>query len=85
MSSGLYQIAWHDQLAEIRLTCGKANAINAQSLAAISEAFDEAYRAQARGVVLTGYDRFFSAGLDLVTSTTSTDRRWTPSSESSIA
>lgn len=46
---------------------GKANALNSQSLAAISQALDEAGRAQARGVILTGYDRFFSAGLDLVT------------------
>ncbi len=65
--SALYRISWHDQTAEISLTCGKANALNPRSLAAISQALDEAGRAQARGVILTGYDRFFSAGLDLVT------------------
>lgn len=66
-NSDLYRVVWHDRVAEIRLTCGKANALNARSLAAVSEAFDEAHRAEARGVVLTGYDCFFSAGLDLVT------------------
>ncbi|MBI4588900.1 MAG: enoyl-CoA hydratase/isomerase family protein [Candidatus Rokubacteria bacterium] len=65
--AGLYRIEWLDQTAEISLTCGKANALNPGSLAAISEALDEAERARARGVILTGYDRFFSAGLDLVT------------------
>jgi enoyl-CoA hydratase len=33
---------------------------------ALARAFEEAARNGARGVVLTGYDRFFSAGLDLV-------------------
>jgi enoyl-CoA hydratase len=63
-----YGLDWHDDgLAEIHLTCGKANALNARSLAAITAAFDEAARRGATGVVLTGYDCFFSAGLDLVT------------------
>lgn len=61
-----YRIEWHGEVAEVRLACGKANALNARSLAAIARALDEAERARARGLVLTGYDRFFSAGLDLV-------------------
>lgn len=64
--SGQYQIWWREQTAEIRLACGKANALNPGSLAAISEALDEARAKEARGVILTGYDRFFCAGLDLV-------------------
>ena len=50
----------------IRLACGKANALNPRSLDAIERALDEATAGDARGLVLTGYDRFFSAGLDLV-------------------
>ena len=65
MVSG-YALTWHDGLAEICLECGKGNALNSRSLAAIAAAFDEAEGASARGVVLTGYDRFFSTGLDLV-------------------
>jgi Delta3-Delta2-enoyl-CoA isomerase len=62
-----YRLEWHDGLAVVRLTCGKANALNPRSLAAIERALDEATGGEARGVVLTGYERFFSAGLDLVT------------------
>jgi enoyl-CoA hydratase len=62
-----YRLDWHDGLALVRLTCGKANALNPRSLAAIERALDEAQGGGARGLVLTGYARFFSAGLDLVT------------------
>jgi enoyl-CoA hydratase len=62
-----YQVEWRDGLALVRLTSGKANALNPRSLAAIERALDEAAGGDARGVVLTGYERFFSAGLDLVT------------------
>jgi len=61
-----YRVAWDDGLAEIHLVCGKANALNPRSLSAIERALDEAEGGGARGVILTGYDRFFSAGLDLV-------------------
>jgi len=64
---GLYRIEWRDGVAEISLNCGKANALNPQSLVAISRALDEAGERGARGVILAGYDRFFSSGLDLVT------------------
>ena len=63
-AGGLYAVEWHGDVADVRLTCGKANALNGRSLAAIDRALDEVERA--RGVVLTGYDHFFSAGLDLV-------------------
>jgi enoyl-CoA hydratase len=62
-----YRLEWRDGVAVIRLACGKANALNPRSLAAIDRALDEAAAGGARGLVLTGYDRFFSAGLDLVT------------------
>jgi enoyl-CoA hydratase len=62
-----YRLDWRDGLALVRLTCGKANALNPRSLAAIEHALDEVAGGGARGLVLTGYERFFSAGLDLVT------------------
>ncbi|HEY7139594.1 MAG TPA: enoyl-CoA hydratase/isomerase family protein [Methylomirabilota bacterium] len=62
-----YRLDWRDGLAVVHLTCGKANALNARTLAAIERALDEATGGDARALVLTGYERFFSAGLDLVT------------------
>ncbi len=50
---GLYRIEWRDGIAEIGLACGKANALNPQSLVAISRALDEAGERGARGVILT--------------------------------
>jgi enoyl-CoA hydratase/carnithine racemase len=67
MPAAGYRITWQGAIAEIRLEYGKANALNPRSLAAIDGALGEAARGNARGVVLTGYDRYFSAGLDLVT------------------
>jgi enoyl-CoA hydratase/carnithine racemase len=64
--AGPYRVVWHDGLAEVHLRCGKANALNPRTLAAIERALGEVEGGGARGVVLTGYDRFFSAGLDLV-------------------
>jgi len=61
-----YRVDWHDGLAVVHLSCGKANALNPGSLATIERALDDAEGRGARGVVLTGYARFFSAGLDLV-------------------
>jgi enoyl-CoA hydratase len=66
MPAGPHALAWRDRIAEVRLSCGKANALNPGSLAALDAALDEARAGDARGVILTGYDRFFSAGLDLV-------------------
>lgn len=64
---GGYRVDWHDGIALVHWDCGKANALNPRSLAALAGAFDEAAHGRARGVVLTGYGRYFSAGLDLVT------------------
>jgi hypothetical protein len=61
-----YRVEWRDGLAFVRLSCGKANALNPRSLGAIERALDEATDGGARGLILAGYDRFFSAGLDLV-------------------
>jgi enoyl-CoA hydratase len=66
VSGDPYRLEWQEGIAVIRLTCGKANALNPRSLEAIERALDDAAAGRARGLVLTGYDRFFSAGLDLV-------------------
>ncbi len=49
----------------IRLECGKANAIDHDFLDTLVQALDEVLDQGARAVVLTGYDQFFSAGLNL--------------------
>jgi Delta3-Delta2-enoyl-CoA isomerase len=61
-----YEVTQRDGLAEIRLACGKANALNPRSLDALAAAFEAVRGSGAAGVVLTGYEGFFSAGLDLV-------------------
>jgi enoyl-CoA hydratase len=61
-----YRLEIVDGLAEIHLASAKANAMGPATLAALDAALAEAEAGPARGVVLTGYDRFFSAGLDLV-------------------
>jgi enoyl-CoA hydratase len=61
-----YRLEQRDGIALVRLRCGKGNALNERSLSAIEAALDEAASGEAGGVVLTGSDGFFSAGLDLV-------------------
>ncbi|HEU0033251.1 MAG TPA: enoyl-CoA hydratase/isomerase family protein [Kofleriaceae bacterium] len=53
------------EVATIRLEGGKANAMTSDLLDTIERAIDEFERSPARAAVLTGYDRFFSAGLAL--------------------
>jgi enoyl-CoA hydratase len=55
-----------ESIAILTLNAGKANAINPECLDALASAFQRAESDDVRGVVLTGYDRFFSGGLDLV-------------------
>jgi enoyl-CoA hydratase/carnithine racemase len=52
-------------VATIRLEGGKANAMSSDLLDTIERAIDDFERAPARAAVLTGYDRYFSAGLAL--------------------
>ncbi len=49
----------------IRLEGGKANAMTSELLDTIERSIDELERSPARAAVITGYDRFFSAGLAL--------------------
>jgi enoyl-CoA hydratase/carnithine racemase len=49
----------------LRMRAGKANAIGPAWLVRMESLLDEALAARARALVITGYEGFFSAGLDL--------------------
>src|SRR6267378_2777041 len=49
----------------LRMRAGKANAMGPAWLARMEALLDEALAARARTLVITGYEAFFSAGLDL--------------------
>jgi Delta3-Delta2-enoyl-CoA isomerase len=49
----------------LRMQAGKANAIGPAWLARMETLLDEALAARPRALVITGYQGFFSAGLDL--------------------
>jgi 3,2-trans-enoyl-CoA isomerase len=56
-----------DRIAIVRLNRGKANAINEEMVAELSALFKElSGDDQTQGVILTGKDTFFSAGLDVI-------------------
>jgi enoyl-CoA hydratase len=55
----------HGPVALVRLRGGKANAMSRELLAGLGRLFDELVAGDAGAVVLTGYERFFSAGLAL--------------------
>jgi len=54
-----------DGIVTLRLTHGKASALDAELLEAIERSFDEVLGSDARAVVLTGSGSIFSAGVDL--------------------
>lgn len=56
-----------DGLGILRLHAGGANALNSRVLQALESGLREAKTANLKGLVLTGYERFFCAGLDLIT------------------
>jgi len=53
------------RIALLRLEAGKANAINDAFLGDLEGLLEEVTRSGSGAVVMTGYERFFSAGLDL--------------------
>lgn len=55
----------NDAVHVIRLAGGRANAMDAALLVALEQHIDDFEAAPAAAAVLTGYDRFFSAGLAL--------------------
>jgi enoyl-CoA hydratase len=52
-------------VALLQMNAGKANAMGAEWIAKLDALLDELARSSARAVVLTGYEGFFSAGLEL--------------------
>ena len=56
-----------DGIACLALNAGKANAMNPKFVSGVYELWREFEASDAHAAVLTGYDRFFCAGLDLVT------------------
>lgn len=61
-----YHLEQKDELGILHLHAGGANALNYGVMAAITEGVKQAQAFRLRGLVLTGYERFFSAGLDLI-------------------
>jgi len=59
------RIESQDDLALLRMEQGKANSIGPAFLSALDGAVGELERLRPRAVVITGYERYFSAGLDL--------------------
>jgi enoyl-CoA hydratase len=54
-----------EEVAVLRLAAGKANAMTLELLDELDRGLDRAEAASAAALVVTGYDRFFSAGLPL--------------------
>jgi enoyl-CoA hydratase/carnithine racemase len=61
-----YHLDRKDTFGILHLHASNANAMNERVLQAISAGLQEAASAKLKGLVLIGYDRFFSAGLDLL-------------------
>lgn len=59
-------IEYKGSVAIARMQLGKGNAMGAGFLTALNQMLDELQEKSAGCVVLTGYDRFFSAGLNLL-------------------
>jgi enoyl-CoA hydratase len=58
-------MAESESVRVIRLECGKANAIDEALLATLTSELDKAAAEEASAIVLTGYGKYFSAGLNL--------------------
>jgi enoyl-CoA hydratase len=59
------KIERHDAVALLRIETGRANAIGPAWLDGMNAQLDALAGSDAKALVITGYDRFFSAGLDL--------------------
>jgi enoyl-CoA hydratase len=55
----------HGDVALLRMEAGKANAMSPALIAGLHGLLDELERSDARAAVITGYDKYFSAGLAL--------------------
>ncbi|HUW54640.1 MAG TPA: enoyl-CoA hydratase/isomerase family protein, partial [Rhodanobacter sp.] len=55
----------HDAIREIQLARPPVNALNLELVRALREAIDDSVRGGARGIVLSGAQGLFSAGVDV--------------------
>ena len=62
----MIEVAHRGRVAVLTLAHGKANALDSELCSDIARRFDELKASGAQAVVLTGRDRIFSAGVDLV-------------------
>ena len=63
--SGLVEVLEHGSIREIRMARPPVNALNTDLCRALIAALDTAMNEGARGIVLSGSERVFSAGLDV--------------------
>ncbi|MDZ7269718.1 MAG: enoyl-CoA hydratase/isomerase family protein [candidate division KSB1 bacterium] len=61
-----YTLEQRDGIGILRLQAGGANALNERVLQALKTGLRQAEKLKLNGLVLTGYERFFCAGLDLI-------------------
>jgi len=61
-----YHLDINGDLGILHLHANKANAMNDRVLEAIAKGLEETRAANLKGLIITGEDRFFSAGLDLI-------------------
>lgn len=62
----LFHLERHENLGTLHLHAGSANALNDRVIGAILEGLRQASAAELNGLILTGYDRFFCPGLNLL-------------------
>ena len=63
--SGLVEVLEHGSIREVRMTRPPVNALNTDLCRALIAALNTAMNEGARGIVLSGSERVFSAGLDV--------------------
>ena len=59
------RIEWRDKVAIVHVVAGKANALSPELIDALGRLLDELAAGAPRAAVITGYEGFFCAGLDL--------------------
>jgi enoyl-CoA hydratase len=59
------ELSVKEDVAVLRMSAGKANALGPEWFARMTKLLDEADERRARALVITGYESFFSAGLDM--------------------
>ena len=65
MTTGLIETTDHGDIREIRLARAPVNALNTELCRALIDALNAALDQGARGIVLAGNPRIFSAGMDV--------------------